>query len=60
MEADFVVGDTVKLRSGGPTMTITCLDRPYNTDVQAFCTWFKSNNETTSQYFPLPAIEKAM
>ena len=55
-DATFKVGDTVRLKSGGPIMTITAVDRPYDTDLQAFCTWFKSDNGTTSQYFPLPAI----
>lgn len=50
------VGDTVRLKSGGPTMTITTIDSPYGADLQAFCTWFKSSNETTTQYFPFEAL----
>jgi uncharacterized protein YodC (DUF2158 family) len=58
--SDFVVGDVVRLKSGGPTMTITSIGRPYETgNLKAFCTWFKSTNEVANQYFPFDAIEKA-
>ena len=53
MAGSLTVGDVVQLRSGGPSMTITEVDRSYG----AFCTWFKSTNEVAGQYFPLEALK---
>ena len=52
------VGDTVRLKSGGPVMTITSIGRMYETSptIYAWCTWFKSDNESTTQHFPPEAL----
>lgn len=39
----FKVGDTVKLKSGGPVMTVTSIDSAEST-----CTWF---HDSTPQWY---------
>lgn len=59
MTDTFNVGDVVRLKSGGPLMTITSLGKAFAShDIQAFCTWFKSENETVCQAFPFESIKK--
>jgi uncharacterized protein YodC (DUF2158 family) len=36
---DFQPGDTVQLKSGGPTMTISKIE-DFNSGTHAICTWF--------------------
>jgi len=55
---DFKVGEVVKLKSGGPQMTITSIGRRYESSpLEAWCTWFKSDNQTAVEVLPLEAIE---
>lgn len=56
---DFAIGDTVRLKSGGPTMTVTELGEADDPNRYVFCTWFKSNNEVAGQHFPSQALQKA-
>lgn len=58
--SSFKVGDTVKLNSGGPIMTITSIGKRYekSTTVSAWCTWFKTDNETMVEVFPLESIKR--
>ena len=59
MSEEFKVGDTVILKSGGPTMTITSISESGymgGGPVHAYCTWFDGNGVKTGD-FPLPAIE---
>jgi uncharacterized protein YodC (DUF2158 family) len=57
---EFKVGAKVRLKSGGPRMTVTGLDRHASTGEQMlFCTWFPtevSEKESTSR-FPAAALE---
>ena len=46
------IGDVVRLKSGGPKMTITALD-----EAQATCVWFNRNGRNQSDDFPLATIE---
>lgn len=46
------IGDIVRLKSGGPKMTITALD-----DASASCAWFDRNGRNQSDDFPLATIE---
>ena len=47
--ADFKVGETVGLKSGGPVMTVTEVGDEYGT-LKVFCTWFddKGKQERSS------------
>jgi uncharacterized protein YodC (DUF2158 family) len=51
--SDFNLGDVVKLKSGGPEMTIDELS-----GTQAHCTWFEKTKRTGS-WFELVALTKA-
>jgi uncharacterized protein YodC (DUF2158 family) len=42
MTTEIQVGDVVKLKSGGPAMTITAIDE---TSKKAFCEWFESTEQ---------------
>ena len=46
------VGDTVRLKSGGPLMTIESIE-----DKKAFCNWF-SNDELKNGTFNIETLEK--
>ena len=56
---DFKAGDVVKLKSGGPKMTIKkiCSMPSSNEDDGADCCWF-DNNEVKDGKFPLITLEK--
>lgn len=61
--ADFVKGETVRLRSGGPVMTIETIDaRAYAPEGaakdHAWCQWFEKTKLETG-VFPLTSLEKA-
>jgi uncharacterized protein YodC (DUF2158 family) len=59
--ADFNPGDTIRLKSGGPIMTVKELSVPmpeYPT-IYVFCIWFdKSDKEQTGKY-PAETLEAA-
>ena len=46
------IGDIVRLKSGGPKMTISALD-----DSQATCIWFDRNGKRHEQAFALVTVE---
>lgn len=46
------VGDAVKLKGGGPSMTILTID-----DKEAECLWFTSNYQLQTATFPLEIID---
>ena len=48
------VGDVVKLKSGGPKMTVEKIDE----DEFIHCVWFDEMNVTQSQGFPASALER--
>lgn len=55
----FHVGDTVRLKSGGPVMTITNLVDMGDDFAgwQAVCSWFDKNNVGHSQPYSVNALE---
>jgi uncharacterized protein YodC (DUF2158 family) len=53
MTTEIQVGDVVKLKSGGPAMTITAIDE---TSKKAFCEWFESTEQHQGT-FVLAALE---
>lgn len=46
---DFKIGDVVKLKSGGPAMTIASEGRPPNTALK--CLWFTSEEGPNVDWF---------
>lgn len=57
-QVELKVGDIVRLNSGGPVMTITHIGpaSEYDPQVYAWCTWFKSDNETVERHFPVETV----
>lgn len=55
MSHGFKVGDVVRLKSGGPKMTITAIDE-YR---QAWVSWFNDELKPQAQAFPQEALESA-
>jgi uncharacterized protein YodC (DUF2158 family) len=54
--ADFSVGDVVRLKSGGPKMTVMWLpDREYTSAYT--CAWFASDDERKTERFPAESLE---
>ncbi len=45
--ANFNIGDTVQLKSGGPLMTVAY----YNHDGQCVCNWFNNKDEVITAVF---------
>lgn len=55
---DFKVGDTVRLKSGGPVMTIEEIGTPeYSQTQTAWCIWFEKTDVKKGE-FPLAALNK--
>lgn len=54
--SDFKVGDVVRLRSGGPEMTVTATNLGESKNLR--CEWFESGSVKIST-FPAAALEKA-
>ena len=50
-ETEIKVGDVVRLKSGGPAMTVTAID-----EQKAFCEWFESTEQHQGT-FVLAALE---
>ena len=58
MAEQFQVGDVVKLKSGGPDMTIVDIGTySVSIETQAKCRWF-DGNKSCEGLFALPALEK--
>ncbi len=53
----FQAGDVVRLKSGGPKMTIEQIGEQYEGDAtKAWCQWFE-NNKLTTGVFPITSLE---
>lgn len=55
---DFKVGDIVKLKSGGPAMTISKISTGPDNKISLECIWFIGINKN-SDIFPNEVVEKA-
>lgn len=57
----FQVGDIVRLRSGGPLMTVEAFDKygMYVGEWKYLCKWFDDENKLTEGLFKEPQIELA-
>lgn len=53
-------GDTVKLRSGGPTMTVRSYDTSMlrESDTDVICEWFDKQNVLSRAAFKQESLEK--
>jgi uncharacterized protein YodC (DUF2158 family) len=57
-DAEWKVGDVVRLKSGGPKMTVTSCSDPYNIGRNtASCIWFDGLHPVKED-FPPDALEK--
>lgn len=56
---DFKDGDTVELKSGGPTMTIDWVGPQFEggTTQGGSCTWFDSKGNPQHKWFPLTSLK---
>lgn len=48
----FKAGDTVRLKSGGPDMTVETVEGAY-----VFCAWFDKAHKPHARKFPMSALE---
>jgi uncharacterized protein YodC (DUF2158 family) len=58
-ENNFEVGDTVKLKSGGPVMTISA----WMSKGMAICRWFPigtHETESSEEFFPVECLNKVI
>lgn len=46
----FKVGEIVKLRSGGPLMTVESVDEREGPDVEVACVWFERNAHKNGRF----------
>jgi uncharacterized protein YodC (DUF2158 family) len=51
MSEEINAGDTVKLKSGGPPMTVDSIDNR-----TAWCSWFDSKGDLKTGSFPLTSL----
>lgn len=56
--SDVKVGDVVKLKSGGPKMTVTSIEDHMGTP-SVFCEWFDEKNTQQSGVFALTSVKPA-
>ncbi|QNQ64319.1 DUF2158 domain-containing protein [Brucella sp. 6810] len=63
MSAEIKIGSTVRLKSGGPKMTVSSIDKQMGEDrLSAWCDWFieeKGAYKKESGVFPLTSLEIA-
>ena len=57
--ADFKVGDTVMLKSGGPVMTVFKVPDATRELSDYGCTWFSSTKRKKEDHFPGETLERA-
>lgn len=56
MSVEFVIGDVVQLKSGGPVMTVTSVGDNYGTPA-VWCVWFDPKGQQSGT-FPPAALRK--
>lgn len=58
MADQFKKGDVVRLKSGGPAMTVTTVaDAAYGGGQMVWVTWFDDNNKPANGNYPPEALE---
>lgn len=59
MSDEIQKGDVVRLKSGGPPMTVTYIGPQYEGgENRAWCEWFNEKNSPCAKDFALAAVEK--
>lgn len=56
---NLAIGDTVKLKSGGPIMTITGSGRDASGNPRVTCTWIDRDSHAQTGVYPIEAVERA-
>jgi uncharacterized protein YodC (DUF2158 family) len=56
---EFTIGENVRLRAGGPLMTITASGKDAAGNAQVVCTWFDKDRHQQSGCYPIAAIARA-
>ncbi len=59
MAEPFKIGDTVRLKSGGPTMTVTAVGMDDKGTAWITCVWFDDKENKDASSFPANALEPA-
>lgn len=57
-ENEFKPGDVVRLKSGGPNMTVTSVGEDFGGTMSVFVTWFDDKQKPQSGSYPLPTVER--
>jgi uncharacterized protein YodC (DUF2158 family) len=59
MSQDFQIGDVVRLKSGGPKMTVTSVGPDGHGKLTVWCVWFPENSAKPEHgAFPAEAVER--
>jgi len=53
---EFKIGDLVKLKSGGPTMTVEDIGPNFAEETTVYCAWFDGKNMPQKANFPPAAL----
>ena len=53
----FKVGDTVRLKSGGPRMTVTDVGNRPKEGAVVWCAWFDDKRNEKTGFYPAAAVE---
>jgi uncharacterized protein YodC (DUF2158 family) len=59
MTAQFNIGDTVQLKSGGPPMTVTGYGKDEEGNPRVTCAWFDHEQNAKTGVFPVEAMQDA-
>lgn len=59
MSNQFQKGDVIRLKSGGPAMTVTSVGEAHmSSAMSVWCVWFDVKGEQKNGTFPIEAVEK--
>jgi uncharacterized protein YodC (DUF2158 family) len=55
-EENIKIGDTVRRRAGGPTMTVVDVEEEDSGQLTVYCVWFDEKNNENRVQFPARAL----
>jgi len=59
MTDEIAVGDVIRLKSGGPKMTVVTIGTTqFDSEPSVWCEWFDEKNKAQEKTFHLVAVEK--